>query len=401
VKHIYKEFVVALFLAVWLVAAPATAQESEVQRYSDAGQKALANGNYGEAERAYEKLRDLEPTIAEVRANLGLIYFEEGKYEQAVPELQRALKLKSSLTKTEAVLAMATSEVGRYKEALPGLDKCFRGSSDPEMKRMCGLQLERVYTNLQRDSQAVEIALQLNRLYPDDPEVLYHSGKIFGNFAFLSMQRLSQVAPGSVWQHQTLAEAYESQKSYESAIGEYRQVLLIDPRRPGIHYKIGRTLLARARSTSSSEDRRTAMKEFEEELVIDPLNANAAYELAEMNRDSGDLDQALHYFEQALQHYPQFEEAQLGLAAVLMSQHKSEQALLHLQKAIALNGDNEVSWYRLSRVEGTLGNSVEQRKALEKFQQLHSEKLKQQQAKNQVVPMEEVTPQKLEANPLN
>lgn len=143
------------------------------------------------------------------------------------------------------------------------------------------------------------------------------------------------------------------------------------------------------------------MKEFEEELVIDPLNANAAYELAEMNRDSGDLDQALHYFEQALQHYPQFEEAQLGLAAVLMSQHKSEQALLHLQKAIALNGDNEVSWYRLSRVEGTLGNSVEQRKALEKFQQLHSEKLKQQQAKNQVVPMEEVTPQKLEANPLN
>jgi len=222
VKHIYKEFVVALFLAVWLVAAPATAQESEVQRYSDAGQKALANGNYGEAERAYEKLRDLEPTIAEVRANLGLIYFEEGKYEQAVPELQRALKLKSSLTKTEAVLAMATSEVGRYKEALPGLDKCFRGSSDPEMKRMCGLQLERVYTNLQRDSQAVEIALQLNRLYPDDPEVLYHSGKIFGNFAFLSMQRLSQVAPGSVWQHQTLAEAYESQKSYESAIGEYR-----------------------------------------------------------------------------------------------------------------------------------------------------------------------------------
>lgn len=391
----------AVFLTVWLCATLMTAQESEVQRYSDAGQKALTSGNYSEAERAYEKLRDLEPGIAEVHANLGLIYFEEEKYEQAIPELQRALKLKPSLTKTDAVLAMATSEVGRYKESLPGLEKCFRGSSDPEMKRMCGLQLERAYTNLRHDSQAVEVALQLNRLYPDDPEVLYHSGKIFGNFAFLTMQRLSQVAPGSIWQHQTLAEADESQKSYEAAISEYRQVLSIDPRHPGIHYRIGRTLLARGLDTASSDDRTAAMKEFEEELAIDPLNANAAYELGEIHRDSGELDEAQHYFEQALQHYPQFEEAQLGLAAVLMSQQKPEQALVHLQKAIALNADDEVSWYRLSRVEGALGNSVEQRKAMEKFQQLHSAKLKRQQARNQIVPVEKVTPQKLDANPSN
>jgi tetratricopeptide (TPR) repeat protein len=401
VKQINKKIVAALLVAVGLAATPVIAQESEVQQYSDAGQKALASGNYGEAERAYEKLRDLEPGIAEVHANLGLIYFEEDKYEQAIPELQRALKLKPSLTKTGAVLAMAIAEAGRSQEALPGLEKCFRVSSDREMKRMCGLQLERAYTHLQRNNQAVEIALQLNRLYPDDPEVLYHSGKIFGNLAFLTMQRLSQVAPGSIWQHQTLAEAYESQKSYEAALGEYRQVLSIDPRRPGIHYRIGRTLLARGLDTSSSDDRTAAMKEFEEELAIDPLNANAAYELGEMHRNSGELDEALHYFEQALQHYPQFEEAQLGLAAVLMSLHKPEQALAHLQKAIALNGDNEVSWYRLSRVEGTLGNSAEQRKAMEKFQQLHSEKLKRQQAKNQMVPVEEVTPQKLDVNSSN
>lgn len=304
-KHIYKKFVAALLLTAWLSATLAMAQETEVQQYSDAGQKALANGNYGEAERAYEKLRDLEPGIAEVHANLGLIYFEEGKYEQAVPELQRALKLKPSLARTDAILAMSMSESGRYKESLQGLERCFRETAEPEMKRMCGLQLERAYTNVHSDSAAVEVALQMNRLYPDDPEVLYHSGKIFGNFAFLTMQRLSQVAPGSIWQHQTLAEAYESQKSYESAIGEYRQVLSIDPRRPGIHYRIGRTLLARGRDTSSSEDRSRAMKEFEEELVIDPLNANAAYELGEIHRDSGELDEALHYFEQALQHYPQ------------------------------------------------------------------------------------------------
>ena len=108
-------------------ATVAIGQESDVQQYSEAGQKALAIGDYSAAERAYEKLRDLEPEIAEVHANLGLIYFEQGKSDEAIPEFQRALKLKPSLAKTEILLAMSLSEVNRYREALPGLEKGFRG----------------------------------------------------------------------------------------------------------------------------------------------------------------------------------------------------------------------------------------------------------------------------------
>src|ERR1043165_1371969 len=180
---------------------------SDVQRYAEAGQNALANGHYEEAERAYEKLRDLEPGVAEVHANLGLIYFQERKFKQAVPALSQALKLKPALPKTSLLLAMSLSELSRYGEALPGLEKGFRQSTDPAIKRMCGLQLLSTYTGLRRDNKAVEVALELNRLYPDDPEVLYHTGKIFGNFAFLSMQKLAQVAPASVWRHQAEAEA--------------------------------------------------------------------------------------------------------------------------------------------------------------------------------------------------
>src|SRR5713226_6303062 len=89
---------------------------------------------------------------------------------------------------------MSLSELGRYNEALPGLEKGFRRSTDPALKRLAGLQLERAYTGLKRDSKAVEVALELNRLYPEDPEVLYHTGRLFGNFAYLSMRKLSQVS---------------------------------------------------------------------------------------------------------------------------------------------------------------------------------------------------------------
>ena len=43
---------------------------------------------------------------------------------------------------------------------------CKKASStpDPATKRMCGLQLMRTYTGLQRDQDAVKVALELNQL---------------------------------------------------------------------------------------------------------------------------------------------------------------------------------------------------------------------------------------------
>lgn len=331
-----------------------------------------------------------------MHANLGLIYFQERKFKKAVPVLSQALKLKPSLPKTSLLLAMSLSELSRYNEALPGLEKGFRQSTDPAIKRMCGLQLLRTYTGLRRDNKAVEVALELNRLYPDDPEVLYHTGKIFGNFAFLNMQKLAEVAPASVWRHQAEAEANESQGSYDAAIGEYRQVLSADPRRPGVHYRLGRTLLARSRQNNMPDDIAAAAKEFEQELELDPSNANAAYELAEIHRTAGDLDQAQKFFEQALGDYPDFAEAHLGLAAVLMSMQKPGLALPHLQQAVSLNSENEVAWYRLSQVQGLLGHDAEQKKAFAEFQRLRTQKSSRQEAAKQIFSPEEVTQQKLD-----
>ncbi|GAC1664358.1 MAG: hypothetical protein NVS9B4_19750 [Candidatus Acidiferrum sp.] len=369
-----------------------------VQRYASEGQAALAAGRYAEAEKAFEKLRELEPGTAEIHANLGAIYFQEKKFDQAVPALRRAIKLNPRLTKSRTLLAISLSELGQYTEAAPGLEKGFHDSTDAAVKRMCGLQLIRAYTGLQRHTKAVEAALELNRLYPDDPEILYHTGRLFGNFAFLSMRKLAEVAPGSIWRHQAAAEAFESQGSYDLAVREYKTVLELGPGRPGIHFRLGRTLLARSQQNSSPEDATEAAKEFERELELDPTNANAAYELADIHRNAGDFEPARQMFEQALRYYPDFEEAHLGLAAVLMAQQKPDSALPHLRKSIELNAGNEVSWYRLSQVQMMLGNSAEQQKAFAEFQRLRNEKVTQREAARELFSRSEVTTQKVDDN---
>jgi tetratricopeptide (TPR) repeat protein len=368
-----------LVFVLFCPAARLSAQGTqEEQQYSEAGQQALTAGRYDEAETNFKKLAQLDPQIAEIHATLGLVYFQEKKFDQAVPELRTALKLKPTLVRASTLLAMSLSETGEYKEALPGLEKGFQHPPDPATKRMCGLQLMRSYTGLQRDQDAVGIALQLNQLYPNDPEILYHTGRVYGNYAFLTMHKLEVVAPTSLWRHQAAAEAFESEGSTNQAIGEYREVLKLDPQRVSIHYRIGRTLLARWQLNHAAEDREQAVHEFEQELQVDPSNANAMYELAEIHRQKNELDQAQQFFSSALKYYPDFEEAQVGLATTLMAQQKPDLALPHLQKAVTLDAEDEVAWYRLSQVNRALGNKDEQQKALAQFQRVRTQMALQQ-----------------------
>jgi len=67
-----------------------------------------------------------------------------------------------------------------------------------------------------------------------------------------------------------------------------------------------------------------------------------------------------------------------------------------LHQAISLNGENEVSWYRLARVERSLGNTEEAQRAIAKFQQLHQHKPVQETEGKSLFSMEEVTKQTLD-----
>ena len=347
----------------------AFAQDSEASHYAEQGQAALAAGHLEEAQRDFEKLRTLEPGIAEVHAILGRIYFERRSFSFAVDELRIALKLKPTLPKARTLLAVSLSEMTEYREALPDLENCFR-EPDPEQKQMCGLQLERAYTGLKIESKAVQVALEMDRLYPDNPEVLYNSAKIYGNMAFQAIHRMAVVAPNSPWKYLSGAEVNESQGDSTAAIDQYRQVLVLDPGRPGVHYRIGRTLLAQGRRTGA-KDQSDALREFLAELQIDPANANAAYEAGEIYRNSGDFPSAQRYFEDAVRVYPGFEDAHIGLATVFLSRDKPDLALPELRRAIALDPANEVAWYRLSQAARAGGDAAEQKRALAEFQKLH------------------------------
>ena len=94
-----------------------------LQQHATEGERALAEGRYADAEKAYETLRQLSPATAEVQARLGLIYFQEGKFGDAIAPLREALRLKPGLPKVDALLAMSLSELGKLRRGAARVDE--------------------------------------------------------------------------------------------------------------------------------------------------------------------------------------------------------------------------------------------------------------------------------------
>ncbi|HEX5081688.1 MAG TPA: tetratricopeptide repeat protein, partial [Blastocatellia bacterium] len=155
--------------------------------------------------------------------------------------------------------------------------------------------------------------------------------------------------------------------------------------------------LARAKqATGDAVSETEALKEFEQELELDPTNANAAYEAGEIHRRSARYDRAAELFSQAIKYYPDFAEALAALGRTLLSLGKAEQALAPLTRAIALDAENQVAWFQLAQAQRALGNAAEQQKAMAEFQRLRDLNL---QAQKNVLKRREVTQQSLDAKP--
>ncbi|MGB6720508.1 MAG: tetratricopeptide repeat protein [Terracidiphilus sp.] len=387
--------VVVASAAAALRAQTNRAAHSREELLAQQAQQAMAAGRFDQAEAAYLELAKLDPNVAEIYANLGADYFQEGKLDDAINTLHHALRLKPSLTRTKSLLAICLTESGRSAEAVPGLEDCFRSSAEPQLKRQCGLELLRAYSALHRDADAVETSLALNKAYPDDPEILYETGKIYGNFTYLTMEKLRDKAPNSVWMLQAKAEAQESEKQYGLAIASFESVLRLQPKRPGVHYRMGRVYLARFEQARDPKDRDQAADQFRAELALDPLNSNAAYELAQIDYDLGNLDQARRQFESLIERRPEFEQARVGLAGILLETQKPGEAATQLKRAIELDPNDEVAWYRLATALRQTGDREGQKKALAEFQRLHALNGSRMARMGILMEAGEVTPQKI------
>ncbi len=380
-----------LFVSVSFCAAAQQNDQATIRRYSQQAEEALARKDAGAAITALEKLARLTPDNPEVFANLGAVYYAQGRYPQAAEALQRALRLNPTIPGVALMLGLCDAELGHLKEALPILEPAFRHPPNEEMGRTIGLTLVNVYSSLDQPFKVLQVMETLLEHFPNDPEILYRASHVYGDRALEIMTKLVDVAPDSPWKRLAFAEALEGEKRYDLEIIECRKVIAAQPDMIGVHYRLGRALLLKSPDSEGARDE--ALKEFQQELALDPRNSGAEYEMGEIYRRQGQFDPALTHFSRAVEINPNIEDAQIALARTLLHLQKSHEALDHLLAAVKLNPTNEVSHILLAQVYKSLGDAAGYQKEMALFEKYHLRPYADKSAGDDPVPSALASPQ--------
>ncbi len=118
-------------------------------------------GDFTEAQRAYERARDVAPSDPAVLNNLGVVYADLGRQTDAVATLTRALEA-SETAETRVNLADALSQMDRHAEALEQLRKAtVLESRSADLWRRLGMTLFD-QGDLEGAQRALETAVSLS-----------------------------------------------------------------------------------------------------------------------------------------------------------------------------------------------------------------------------------------------
>src|SRR5690242_645650 len=105
--------------------------------------------------------------------------------------------------------AMTLARQGHCREALPVLKKALAGSTSREERKSAGLMAVRCTMGMDDRAGAGEILGQLNKQFPNDPDVLYVAAHAYSDLSMRAAGDLAQKAPQSEEARQMGAEAVE------------------------------------------------------------------------------------------------------------------------------------------------------------------------------------------------
>lgn len=354
----------SIFLGLALLSGQS--KNIDVRAHLERAEQAQQRGDLQTAKKELQEAVQLNSSVAEVHARLGIVYRKLGMPAQAAESLEQAVRLEPN-PRVKVLLAVSYMDAGRHRDAIPLLRASFEAEAKESLRVVIGQHLVECYLANGEDEQALAMVQKLRQIAPDDAAVLYLSSKVYMNLWNGAYQRMLAKARDSYQVHLIQAEALEAQERFSEAANEYREVLKVAPEIGGIHYRLARMIL---RSRVSPNADQEALAEFRKELEINPADARALAGMGEIQLGNNRLEEATRSLQQALSLQPGYVPARVGLAKVLIAQKQWSKALEHLEAASKLAPDEEAVAYNLMIVYRGLGRAVDAKRAFDTFQRL-------------------------------
>lgn len=290
--------------------------------------------------------------VASDTVKQGIADFNRGDYTNA----GRILRRFPSEPTARAYLALTQAATGGCDAAIPELARQFAAKNSANLRRLAGLALAQCRIAAKQFLSAAPVVTQLEKEFPSDADVLYMAASFHMKAWNDDIYRMYQNAPASFRVNQLSAEVFETQGRYTEAIAEYRKAIAKNPKAIDLHYRLARAILQQSHDPAALAEART---EFEAELTLNPSDAVAEYQVAEIFNTQQNKGEAAKHFERAAELRPDFPEALIAVAKLRSDAKRYPEAAQLLERAIALQPKNETAHYNLMLVYRNAGRTAD------------------------------------------
>ncbi len=293
----------------------------------------------------------------------GIELFETGHYVEA----EAALK-GSADKRAKVFVALSQAATGRCDEAAPALDVAFSDKADEKIHRLAGLALSRCQIAAKQFANALPHLSQLAEEFPDDADVLYEIARLHLKAWNGAVEQMFDSSPASFRVNQLSAEIFEIRGQFAEAVVEYRRAIQKSPNTINLHYRMGRALLMQSHSPESLA---AARAEFEAELILNPNDPVAEYQIAQILEVEGNSQEAQQHLESAIDKDANFSEALIALGRALSARKNYPRAITLLKRAAEIAPQSESAHYNLMiayRNAGQREQALEVKQRLDELQ---------------------------------
>lgn len=259
------------------------------------GNALAAQNKFKEAVAAFKKATEIDPTVAEMYFNMGILLTNLNRHEEASNAYRKTVRLKPELTDAHYNLGFALQSVNKFAQAA----ESYQTAIDQQPGFYQAIANLGVCLQEQGKSEQAAAAYEKALHHSKDAQLYFNLGTVLKN-----------------------------QGKLADAIAAYNQALELNPDYAEVHSNIGEALRDQGRYDES-------VAAYKKALELDPDLPLANYSLAIYLYDSGDLAQALQYFERSqygdwqerslycLYKTGQFDEFKQGLDKLKKANHSS------------------------------------------------------------------------------
>jgi tetratricopeptide (TPR) repeat protein len=277
VGKIWTGVVVCSLIFFWFTGTVFSEESGPFESLLAAAQAAQARSDFSGAAEFYKKAIAIHPEIAELRANLGLMYYQTGKDDQAIDAFRQALRLKPNLFVPNLFLGLDYVKLKRFNDAIPHLKQAvLLNSADMQAP----LALGQAYAGVGKTRLATASYSRVVRFNPDNADGWFHLGVSYLEQVEADSRSLLARNRDSGYLQALLADSLAEQRSLLAAADAYKKALALPTFPPDTHASYGFVLL-------DLHDFPGAERELSGEFAANPGSLLAKLGLARLQIEQG------------------------------------------------------------------------------------------------------------------